>query len=118
MKEIQLTKGKVALVDAEDFEKLSTLNWYATWTRPEEKGGKCYARAWVKGSTRKKRKSIYMHRFIMKPPRNKVVDHINGESLDCRKSNLRVITQMENTEHCRFRKRPDPAEEVWIPSDD
>lgn len=41
-------------------------------------------------------KYIYLHRFIMKPSENLVVDHINGNGLDNRRVNLRVVTQREN----------------------
>ena len=38
-----------------------------------------------------------LHRFLMNPPDDMVVDHINGNPLDNRKCNLRVCTQQQNT---------------------
>jgi len=45
-----------------------------------------------------KQKTIYLHRTIMDciPNDGKVVDHINGNTLDNRKENLRICTQADN----------------------
>lgn len=37
-----------------------------------------------------------LHRFIMNPPDDMQIDHINGNPLDNRKSNLRICTQQQN----------------------
>ena len=84
MKYIKLTKNQRAMVDDEDFDVLSKLRWYANWY-PNIKG--YYAR----------RQTKLMHRFIMNAPNGKQVDHINGDTLDNRKSNLKVCTARENT---------------------
>lgn len=92
MVEIQLTQGKVALVDDEDFERLSQFKWcaytggcnYYAMTNIRKKDGK--------------RTSLQMHRFIMSVFDSKtIIDHINGNGLDNRKDNLRICTQAENT---------------------
>lgn len=41
-------------------------------------------------------KPKYMHRFIMPPPQDQFVDHIDGNRLDNRLSNLRLCTKAEN----------------------
>jgi hypothetical protein len=87
---IPLTKGKVAIVDAEDYERLSKYKWHAVNT-----GGKFYAYR-----CRNKR-SISMHRIIMGEPKGKVVDHIDGNSLNNRRSNLRICTVAENIRNRR-----------------
>lgn len=43
------------------------------------------------------KRKVYLHRFIMSPTDNMVVDHINHDTTDNRKCNLRVCTQQENT---------------------
>jgi hypothetical protein len=85
MKEIQLTKGKVAIVDDEDFERLSSLKWCM--------GSKYAVHGVYDGQ---KVRHIFMHRLIMGNPEGKQVDHINLDKLDNRKENLRICTRSQN----------------------
>ncbi len=87
MKKIQLTQGKVALVDDEDFEKLSVFKWYAHWN-----GGKWYA---VRSSNGKQ-KRFYMHREILNITIGIQGDHRSGDGLDNRRENLRFCTNQQN----------------------
>lgn len=41
-------------------------------------------------------KKIYLHRYLLKAPKNKEVDHINGDTLDNRIFNLRLVTRSQN----------------------
>lgn len=81
---IPLTKGKFAKVDNEDFDMLRNIVWCTICTNKN----KSYAY---------NDKLKHMHRFIMNPPDNMVVDHINGDGLDNRRCNLRVCTQQQNS---------------------
>lgn len=47
---------------------------------------------------------IKLHRFIMNCPKNKIVDHINHDTLDNRKCNLRICTIFENQQNLRNNK--------------
>lgn len=47
----------------------------------------------------KDRKPFYLHRFIMDTPKGLIVDHINHNGLDNRKSNLRNCTYKENRQN-------------------
>ena len=91
MKEIQLTKGQVALVDDDMFDYLNQWKWYAS----EQKNGKFYAARKIKLNS--KRTSIMMHRLIINNTDSKLhTDHINGITLDNRKINLRICTNSQN----------------------
>lgn len=96
MRVIQLTRGQVAIVDGEDFEKLAQYRWYA-----RDAGNTNYAerRAYVLGSGAKNRKesTMIMHRIIMNAQPGQIVDHRNGNGLDNRKENLRFATKSQNS---------------------
>ena len=87
MKEIQLTQGKVALVDDEDFEYLKQFKWHVI-----NNNGKFYVRKQFLLSNGKVSK-VLMHRFIMKPNKDMVIDHLDGNPLNNQKTNLRICTQ-------------------------
>ena len=69
MKTIELTRGKVAIVDDADFEYLNQWNWYAS------KAKKGFYAQHTQGIFPFK-KCVYMHRLIMKAPDGFDVDHI------------------------------------------
>lgn len=88
--EFPLTKGKVALVDVQDLLILARYRWSAA----ENNDGRVYCqRATYKDG---RRGNEFMHRRIMQPPAGMVVDHIDGNTLDNRRANLRVCTQSQN----------------------
>lgn len=93
MKEIQLTQGKVALVDNEDYDRLVAMGkWYASQNR---KNGNWYAKVGLKSGTKCGRTSIGMHRVIIGSD-FKVIDHEDGNGLNNQKSNLRGCTHQQN----------------------
>ena len=94
MKEIPLTRGLVAIVDDEDFEWLNQWKWCAR-RRLDERTQ--YAGRQTPDPTRRaKQRMVFMHRLIVECPDGMVVDHINGNGLDNRRSNLRICTHAEN----------------------
>ena len=82
---IPVSGGYTAIVDDEDYEVLSRFKWATS---------KGYARRTV--MVNGKEASEYMHRVVTNAPAGMCVDHINGNPLDNRKSNLVVCTRAEN----------------------
>jgi hypothetical protein len=99
MKQIPLTQGKFAIVDDEDFEELSKHKWHTL----RDKKGHLSAVRNIRLESEGKRTLIYMHRLITLTPKGLCVDHINGNSLDNRRKNLRVCTSPQNS--CNQKKR-------------
>lgn len=103
MREIQLTQGQVTLVDEQDFCWLSQHKWCAQWS-PRTKS--FYAQRGVYPGGKK----ILLHREIMglKKGDPREVHHVNGDTLDNRRSNLKIVTVTEHkNEH-----RNDPRRDV------
>lgn len=88
---IPVSQGKyTTIVDSDLFDFLSQWNWrlisgYASRSQKyRDENGKM------------KKKTIRMHSVINKTPQGMVTDHINGDKLDNRTSNLRSATRQQN----------------------
>jgi hypothetical protein len=86
MKLLVLGNGMTTQVDDEDFEMLS--KW--TWTAHYKRSGNWYAERNNKGKT------LAIHRQIMNPPPGVCVDHIDRDTLNNQRSNLRFATRAQN----------------------
>ena len=89
-KEVPLTQGYVAIVDDGDYEELMQYKWHAHKV----------TRSIVAERTECGKK-IMIHRHIMQAPPGMVVDHANHDTLDNRRSNLRVCSSRENQRNRR-----------------
>jgi len=108
MKKIKLWKNSnelsdiYAVIDDEDYEKVIN----AVRNKRSRKEGKWYAHI-PAGSKHYamsggRRKSI--HRVVMGNPKGMCIDHINGDTLDNRKQNLRICTKAQNSQNKKLRR--------------
>lgn len=99
-KTIPLTRGQYAIVDDEDYERLSKMKWTYLHKHGKSEGEGYGVHYYRVGS---KVKAVQMHRLITDAPAGMDVDHINGDGLDNRKSNLRVCTRSQNLRNQRVK---------------
>jgi hypothetical protein len=93
VREIPLPRGAVALVDDEDYPRLSQYRWHLAGRDPlyaarDGKAGEAHI--------------VYMHRDIARPGPGMTVDHIDANPLNNQRANLRVCTRTQN--HANRRK--------------
>lgn len=81
-REIALSRGMYALVDDADHDRIAEKKWsYATGGYAFRRQGNGYE---------------YMHREVVSARAGTVVDHINGDKLDNRRANLRLVDKVVN----------------------
>ena len=88
---IKLTFGKVAIVDAEDYDRVSMYNWCAVHD----------SRCWYAHTFKRDGTPLAMHRLILNAPKGLFIDHIDHNGLNNRKSNLRLCTNRQNQQNRR-----------------
>lgn len=94
-KVFKLTKGKECIVDIDDYENIVLgKSWHTSAVKRSKGNMFYYARTNIRVNG--KYKTFLLHRLIMGSPKNMYVDHIDGNTLDCRKTNLRICTNQEN----------------------
>lgn len=91
-KQIPLTQGKFATVDDADYDWLAKHKWTYDY--------KGYA------MRRSANVTIYMHRVVLNASGPVMVDHVNGDGLDNRRENLRIVTAAQNNYNRHPEKRP------------
>lgn len=98
MKKISLTKGQFVIVDSEDFEKLNRYKWRARWS---DKNKSFYGVRTTHNKETKKYNEISMAREILglKKGDKRQSDHINHNTLDNRRCNLRICTKIQNKQN-------------------
>ena len=99
MQRIPLTQGQFALVDDDDFEELSQFKWYAQWNPHTQS---FYAMRNIR-LTNGKPATERMARRILGLERGdkRQADHLNHQTLDNRRENLRIVTATQNKRNNR-----------------
>lgn len=90
---VGLNTGHQVFIDEEDVELISRRTW---------KGIVQYSGVYA--ATNHGHSSIRMHRLLVQAPYGLVVDHINGNTLDNRKSNLRICSHRENLQNTKHHR--------------
>jgi HNH endonuclease/AP2 domain len=95
--EFVLLDGTKCLIDDEDFERLNQYKWGLV----KSKTGSYAARGTRSNGVYRK---ILMHKELLPCLDKKlIVDHINGNKLDNRKQNLRIVTRSQNLQNSKKR---------------
>lgn len=89
---VPLTRGYVAIIDADNVHFVDGFNWNA-----KACGQNAYA---ARGFREKgKRRTEFLHRALMGNPAGLEIDHINGNGFDNRRANLRVVCRSVNAQN-------------------
>jgi hypothetical protein len=96
---VTLTKGYTATVSRRDYKRVSALNWFAQENKRSDGSIRNVYAACHRG---KPRKTVYMHRFILGVTDTHVlVDHKDGNGLNCVRRNMRCANKSQNTVNSR-----------------
>lgn len=126
---IPLTQGQYAIVDPDDYPRLSKYKWRICRTKDKNV---CYAERSIRLPNGKYSR-ILMHRQVLslptvsavEPPKDQlidvpegyVIDHINGSGLDNRQANLRLATVAQNAWNSKKRNPSSGYKGVWFARD-
>ena len=89
---IPLSNGQSAIFDIEDYDLVVKYTWCAVWNKCTKS---YYAQTQAIGHSGKLG-SVHMQRMLMNATKGMFVDHINNDTLDNRRCNLRLATKSEN----------------------
>ena len=108
MQKIPLTQNQYAIIDAKDYQWINQWKWSATWNSHTNS---YYAKRNSSRRSPGKRHTIAMHREILglKHGNKLQVDHIDHNTLDNRRKNLRTVTNRGNQNNRRNKRSSFPG---------
>lgn len=98
---VPLTKGYEAVIDVADVKNVAKWNWQAN---PDRRANGTIRTVYAQRSgptLNGKQPLVQMHRALLLPPDGSYVDHIDGDGLNNRRSNLRLATKEQNGYNAR-----------------
>lgn len=94
MKEIILTRGKAAIVDDKNYDRIAKYKWFAMKHR-----NTFYGRRMLPSHNRSKDAILIHHEIMGKPPAGFIWDHKDGNGLNNTEDNLRLVTCRQNSQN-------------------
>jgi hypothetical protein len=91
--EVNLSDGSVSIVDD---DRTDVFQW--RWQRSAGYASRTFKKDGKRGC-------VYLHRYIVGAQPGQIVDHINGNILDNRSENLRVVTKSQNNRNRQKKTR-------------
>jgi hypothetical protein len=100
MKEIKLTKDRIALIDDEDLGRVSQYSWYF------QDDARCPGRGYTKTRLHSVGSGEFttLHELVFGKMPGLEIDHQDGNTLNCQKYNLRHCTHAENLRNMKLRR--------------
>lgn len=102
MKKLIISKKYEVLLDDEDFERINSFRWYIRHMKSKYKE---YFYAVRSINIDNKCKWVLMHREVMHPKDNEIVDHKDFNGLNNQKSNLRICSKSQNAQNSRYNRK-------------
>jgi len=94
--ELELTRGQKTVVDDADYDLVRGHKWHALHSR-----GSFYAARFEYNDG--KQTIVLMHRLLLAAPKGMIVDHIDHDTLNNRRSNIRLCTHAQNMQNSKDR---------------
>ncbi len=101
-REILLSNGMFCKVSPQDYERMSAKQWHASWSKRTQS---YYVQRWTRVNTRLTVVNVHREILGLVAGDGLIVDHINHDTLDNTRENLRIVTYSQNAQNRRLTNR-------------